>query len=193
MYHDYLILGGAGLVGLQVCRHIATDLSPRRIVVASLYEREAREACEILEREFGDKMSFVPAWGDLFVPTPMAEKPRKELVADPASRKRLLDWLYGDFDAAYRQTHLVNLIRLHRPEVIVDAVNTATGLSYQNVFDGAAKVLDWMGDGTYAPEGVSDLEQFLLSQSVPQLIRHVRFLHRATTEYSTRVYVNALE
>ena len=36
MYHDYLILGGAGLVGLQVCRHIMMSMQPRRIVVASL-------------------------------------------------------------------------------------------------------------------------------------------------------------
>ena len=39
MYHDFLIFGGAGLVGLQVCRHIITQLNPRRIVVASLKER----------------------------------------------------------------------------------------------------------------------------------------------------------
>ena len=39
MYHDYLILGGAGLVGLQVCRHIVMSMQPRRIVVASLLLR----------------------------------------------------------------------------------------------------------------------------------------------------------
>jgi hypothetical protein len=190
MYKDYLILGGAGLVGLQVCRHIATSLEPRRIVVASLLEAESRPACEALEREFGSGIAFVPAWGDLFVPAAMASRPRRELLADPKSRRELLAWLYGDFDAAFHATHLVRLIRLHRPEVIVDSVNTATGLSYQNVFDGAAKVLDWLDpSGAFAADGVADLEQFLLSQSVPQLVRHVRFLARATTEYGTRVYV----
>ena len=48
MYHDYLILGGAGLVGLQVCRHIVMSMQPRRIVVASLFEHEAQQACEVL-------------------------------------------------------------------------------------------------------------------------------------------------
>jgi hypothetical protein len=188
-YNDYLILGGAGLVGLQVCRQITLQLRPRRIVVASLLEKEARAATEQLEREFGDGVAFVPAWGDLFVPAAMAGKPRRELLGDKESRKALLDWLYGDFDAAYAQTHLVHLIRLHRPEVIVDAVNTATGLSYQNVFEGAAKVMEWLGPDGYRADGTADLEQFLLSQSVPQLVRHVRFLHRATTEYGTRVYL----
>ena len=43
MYHDFLILGGAGLVGLQVCRHIIFNMQPRRIVVASLFKQEAIE------------------------------------------------------------------------------------------------------------------------------------------------------
>ncbi len=84
----------------------------------------------------------------------------------------------------------MHLIRQHRPEVVVDCVNTATGLSYQDVFDGAAKVREWLGeDGGIAAQGAADVETFLLSQSVPQLIRHVRFVHRATTEYGTKVYL----
>ena len=191
MYHDFLILGGAGLVGLQVCRHIVQKLDPRRIVVASLYQREAEEACSILEDEYGDRIAFVPAWGNLFVPTEFAGVGRKDLLGDMASRRRLLAALYDEFDDAYRHNHLVQLIRQHRPEVIVDCVNTATGLSYQDVFDGSAKVRSWLKDDGvgFDDAGTEDLEAFLLSQSVPQLIRHVRFLHRATTEYQTRVYL----
>ena len=56
MYKDYLILGGAGLVGLQVCRHIVRRLEPTRIVVASLFRHEAEDAVaksERLARHFG--------------------------------------------------------------------------------------------------------------------------------------------
>lgn len=189
MYHDFLILGGAGLVGLQVCRQILFNLKPRRIVVASLLESEALAACARLEREFGDAVAFVPAWGNLFVPKDMAHLPRGAILADSKLRGSLLRALYDDYEESYRQNHLVHLIRTHRPEVIVDCVNTATGFSYQDVFDGAAKVRGWIGEKGYSADGVADLETFLLSQSVPQLIRHVRFLHQASTEYATKVYV----
>ncbi|MDP2316188.1 MAG: hypothetical protein Q8P41_25040 [Pseudomonadota bacterium] len=189
MYHDFLILGGAGLVGLQVCRQILFNLKPRRIVVASLLEAEAIAACARLEREFGDAVAFVPAWGNLFVPREMANLPRGAILADPKLRGKLLNALYDDFEESYRANHLVNLIRTHRPEVIVDCVNTATGFSYQDVFDGAAKVRGWISEKGVGAEGVADIETFLLSQSVPQLIRHVRFLHQASTEYATKVYV----
>jgi hypothetical protein len=191
MYHDYMILGGAGLVGLQVCRHIVNRLDPRRIVVASLFPHESEAACAALEDEFGDRIAFVPASGNLFVPTQFAESGRKELLQDVAARRTLLQALYDDFEEAYRTNHLVRMIRQHRPEVIVDCVNTATGLSYQDVFDGSAKVRSWLGESSesFDDRGTQDLETFLLSQSVPQLIRHVRFVHRATTEYQTRVYL----
>jgi hypothetical protein len=189
MYHDFLILGGAGLVGFQVCRQILLNLKPRRIVVASLLEDEATKACERLEREFGDAVAFVPAWGNLFVPRDMAHLARGKILADAGQRRRLLAAVYDDYEEAYRQNHLVHLIRTHRPEVIVDCVNTATGFSYQDVFDGAAKVRGWISDGGFDKKGVEDLEGFLLSQSVPQVIRHVRFLHQASSEYGTAVYV----
>jgi hypothetical protein len=189
VYHDFLILGGAGLVGLQVCRQILMNLKPRRIVVASLLESEAAAACARLEREFGDSVAFVPAWGNLFVPREMCNTSRGQILADAGLRTKLLNAVYDDYEDAYRNNHLVHLIRTHRPEVIVDCVNTATGFSYQDVFDGAAKVRGWISDKGYSTDGVLDLETFLLSQSVPQLIRHVRFLHQASSEYGTQVYV----
>ena len=189
MYTDYLILGGAGLVGTQVVRHIVKALRPHRMLIASLLEHEARAACERHESEFGKSISFVPVWGNLFVPTELAHLPRRTLLEDDGHRRHLLDTVYGDFEGAYQSNHLVTMLRDYQPQVVVDAVNTATGISYQDTFDGAAKVREWIGADGYATEGVRDLETFLLSQSLPQLIQHVRFVQRATHEYGTAVYL----
>lgn len=188
MYKNYLILGGAGLVGFQVCRQLVVKVAPSTIVVASLLQSEAEEACKMLQAEFGDNIAFVPAWGNLFVPTEMANTSRHELMSNPSKRGRLMELLYGDFEASYTCNHLTELVRTHKPDVIVDCVNTATGLSYQNVFDGAKKVLQSAQAGANS-ELLPDVERFLLSQSVPQLIRHVRIVHRATTDNDTKVYV----
>ncbi|MCP4806024.1 MAG: hypothetical protein GY913_34450 [Proteobacteria bacterium] len=189
MYRDFLILGGAGLVGTQVVRKIVKTFGAHRIVVGSLFEQEAVAACQKFERQFGTGVSFVPEWGDLFLPSELSTTRRAELLADTSKRAALLNSLYGDFEEAYRDNQLVKLIRRHRPDVMVDCVNTATGLSYQDVFDGAAKVRERIGPDGFDTSHTKDLETFLLSQSVPQLIRHVRFIHRATIEYKTKVYL----
>lgn len=189
MYKDYLVLGGAGLVGTQVVRHIVRSLQPRRIVVCSLKEDEAERACEAHRSEFGDSVSFVPAWGNLFVPQSMSELSRGDILTDDHLRKTLLDAVYGDYQASFEENHLVGLIRRYRPEVVIDAVNTATAFSYQDVFDGVAKVRSWIGDKGFESKGTADLETFLLSQSTPQLIRHVRFVHSATRKYGVSAYL----
>ncbi len=189
MYNDFLILGGAGLVGLQVCRHIVRQLNPRRIVVASLLQSEAHSAVQQLQEEFGETVSFIPISGNLFVPADLSHTPRRELMEDPSLRRRLLSALFDDFETAYKENNLAEIIRTHRPDVVVDCVNTATGLSYQDVFDGSAKVRGWLSKDGFDTKGVVDLEALLLSQSTPQIIRHVRILHRATTECETKVYL----
>src|SRR6185503_16880858 len=97
MFRDYLVLGGAGLVGLQVCRRIASELTAARIVVASLLEAESREAVARLQKEF-PLVAFVPVWGNLFVPDELASAPRSQALADPVVRRRLLEAVYGDFE-----------------------------------------------------------------------------------------------
>jgi hypothetical protein len=62
-------------------------------------------------------------------------------------------------------------------------------LSYQDVFDGSVKVRGWIDEGGFDKKGIADLEALLLSQSTPQIIRHVRILHRATSEFNTKVYL----
>jgi hypothetical protein len=189
MYSDFLILGGAGLVGLQVCRHIAQRLEPRRIVVASLQQQEANDAIAQLQQEFGDAVEFVAVSGNLFVPTDLAHTHRHALLEDDALRRRLLSALFDDFENAFRENHLAEIIRTNKPDVIVDCVNTATGLSYQDVFDGSAKVRGWISGEGFDGAGIVDLEALLLSQSTPQIIRHVRILHRVTSETGTKVYL----
>ena len=85
----------------------------------------------------------------------------QELLIFCKTRRRLLKSLYDEFENAYQENHLVRLIKRHRPEVIVDCVNTATGLSYQDVFDGAAKVREWIKDDNFDAKGIPDLETFV--------------------------------
>ena len=46
-----LILGGAGLVGLQVARRVARELAPSKIIISSRYSYEANEAVRLLKKE----------------------------------------------------------------------------------------------------------------------------------------------
>lgn len=202
--HDrvFLILGGGGMIGFQAARRICANLDPATVVLVSLYQKEVREAVSALQKEFPD-VHLVGFWGDVFVRSEFNRSDRQQrlrrsdLIADPERRTELYDDLFGDTDAAYERSQLAQLILEYRPDVIVDAINTATAISYQDIYTAsrlARRDLDAYLAAEQPAEGLLDpmvqsMETLLISQYVPQLIRHVIFTNRAMREAGTRLYI----
>jgi len=91
---------------------------------------------------------------------------------------------------------LAQLIHTHRPDVIVDSINTATAISYQDVYTAsvvAKNEFEALAAGAASPPAPAAaqraLDVLLISQSVPQLVRHVLVIHRAMSEAGTRLYL----
>lgn len=201
----FLILGGAGLVGKQIAHRVATDtnLSPRKIVIASLFSQEVENALAELGKAIADpSIEWVGEHGNIFVRREYAEANPKELLEDPTHRETLFADLFDTIEDAYEHSHLVNIMRKHRPDVIIDSVNTATAISYQNVYTASNQarkhILDLLGsirtgelqyDNPSIDKTVQVLYELLLSQSLPELIRHVFLLNRAMVEVGTRLYL----
>ena len=196
-----LVLGGAGMVGTQIVREMARELEPERIVVASLFRGEVREFLHDMRREFCN-IDFAGAWGDVFVRDEFMDEYRRRLMMSRTRRDALYQDLFGGLEGAYERSGLVQLIRQYKPDVIVDCINTATAISYQDIeslskqthdlLDQLDQIVDHQDLEALATLG-RDLEQnvssLLISQSLPQLIRHVQLIHRAMSECGTRLYL----
>jgi hypothetical protein len=108
-----------------------------------------------------------------------------ELHDHPIRRKELLDDIYGDLESAYDRSHMVHLLRKHTPNIVVDAINTATGLSYQNTFHAATRLqqaIEAKQNGSNRSFLTESAQDLLLAQSVPNLVRHVTMLAKAAKE-----------
>jgi hypothetical protein len=203
MRETFLILGGGGMVGLQIARRIANDLSPRKIIIASLYEEEVQQALNELRTMFTQNdIEFEGFWGDVFVRGQFTDRPRKELLEKDSHREGLFADLFEPLDQAYARSQLVQLILQHQPNVIVDSINTATAISYQDAYSAsivAKRSFDGLLEkGSKEPSAISAtdwkqakfaFENLLLSQSIPQLTRHVLLLNQAMREVGTRLYL----
>ena len=196
-----LILGGAGLVGAQIAHQVARDLKPSTIVIASLYQKEVRDLTHELRKEF-PSVTFVELWGNIFVRAEFAKEDRSELIESPTRRLKLYEDLFGPLDEVYERSTLSQTVRKYHPNIIIDCVNTASGISYQDVYTNSIEVRAALD---FVEERINDrdlkqiwgnrkkiertLETLLVSQSIPQLIRHTQLLYRAMVEAGTRVYV----
>ncbi|HKV37839.1 MAG TPA: hypothetical protein VJX67_01405, partial [Blastocatellia bacterium] len=126
----------------------------------------------------------------------------RDAARNPERRRALYDDLFGPLDAAYENSMLVQAIREHQPDVIIDSINTASGISYQDVYTNSIEIrnaLDFVDERVSAgdfdavrqkrSEFQQSVEMLLVSQSVPQLIRHLQLLYLAMVEVGTGVYI----
>jgi len=180
-----LILGGYGLVGQAVARRLLQE-QPREMTLLSLHRHEAEEATESLQSEaLGTALQA--AWGDVFAFTDVKDRPRREVFDDHALRRRLIESLIEPLsDAAVAHYYLYQLVTERRPDIIVDAVNTATGIAYQDIYKTSRNAYQVLKDGGDLRES---LETLLVADYVPQLIRHVQVLYQAMVKAGTRAYV----
>jgi hypothetical protein len=234
-----LILGGYGLVGMQIARTLARSGEPGKIVLASLRRDEAEAAAAQLASEF-PALEVVCCHGNLFVREEFSHLSRPDLLSSDARIRQLYEDSFGTLRASEpsnisNECLLVKVIRRYRPDVIVDAVNTATGISYQDVKSSTERVFKFHDSTTRrlaglssellaraeggdpeavsaaieglrelkrdyderlgiedAGEGLENRRQMyvqLISQIVPQLVRHVVLLHKVCQEVGTRVYL----
>jgi hypothetical protein len=180
-----LILGGFGLVGQAVGRRLLRE-SPRELILLSLRRGEAEDAAASLAAE-SPGTEVVPVWGDIFTLTDLKDRDRKEVFADPSSRRRLIQRLIEPLsDGAVAEYFLYDIVTARRPDVIIDAVNTATGIAYQDVYRTSQIGYQALISGGDLRES---LESLLLTDYIPQLIRHVQVLYRAMVEAGTGAYL----
>ena len=195
-----LVLGGYGLVGLAVCRRLL-ERQPARLVVASLRREEAETGAAQLRAEFpalADRIRI--AWGDILLRAEWQAgdagiHPRQLVLADGVKRRRLVGDILDELNEDILSSSLLfQLVTGSAPgldapaHIVVDCVNTATAVAYQNVFQTARRLEDRIArqEATDWPE---EVERLLASLYVPQLVRHMQILYEAMLRAGTQAYL----
>ncbi len=185
------------MVGRAVCRELL-DQAPRCIVLASFSEHETRAALTTLEEEFAHLRRFNPGlpevelrgeWGNLFVRDTYSHCHFNDILAQPEGRATLIEDTFVPLQQkTLERMTLYQIITRNRPDIIVDAVNTATGIAYCDVFAQARNVWGQLkaSDGPPSRESV---EQLMCASYIPQLIRHVEILYRSMVKVDTKAYI----
>jgi hypothetical protein len=188
-----LVLGGWGLVGSAVCRQMMPE-KPKRIIVTSLLEHEAKEAVVLLRSEYpkAGKNFFVPWWGNIFVRHTLKDTPRDAILQNPEDRGMLIDDLLDELTMpVLERSSIYQLLQQFKPDIVVDCINSATAIAYQDLFHVAREVRKALRASKSGK--VSNLhdhtERLLATLYMPQLIRHVQILYRTMQLVGTTTYV----
>ncbi|MFB0517163.1 MAG: short-chain dehydrogenase, partial [Candidatus Neomarinimicrobiota bacterium] len=187
-----LVLGGYGMVGMAVCRRLAAE-KPAELIIASLLEGEALAAVEQLQPEVNE-VRLTPIWGNIFVRDSLKDLTREEILNSPEHRARLIaDVMEPLDDDIMEHSTLHQIISRHQPHVIIDAVNSATGLAYQDVYHSyymVNKELNSAREQATLTEGfISEVEKLMATLYTPQIIRHIQLLYTSMIANNTGIYI----
>jgi hypothetical protein len=180
-----LVLGGYGLVGSAVCRELL-QRAPREVQIHSLRLEESERAREELAADAPGPLGTVlsVSAGDIFG---LAGAGGAGAGEPDSRRARIWAELKPLEDRDLASFLLYRLLVESRPDVVVDCVNTATGIAYGDIFSAASELFQQLGQPGAATTDVA--ERLLDALYMPRLIRHLQILYRGLTEAATRVYV----
>lgn len=184
-----LVLGGWGLVGSAIIQRLMR-YEPARVIVTSLRREEAEEAVAHLRRQFSllPAETFVPWWGNIFVRTEWKDLSREELLSDPERRRELLNDTLGELsESMLRRQALYDLLMTYQPDAVIDCVNTATAIAYQDIYSMGMQL--WRNIAAGVAPSAEEVERLLTSLYVPQLVRHLQILHHSLRDAKVRVYL----
>jgi hypothetical protein len=192
-----LVIGGWGLVGSAICRRFM-DENPRRMVVTSLTRGEAEEAVRALRQEFphAGRGFFVPWWGNIFVREQLKDLSREVILGNRKFREMIIEDMLDELTGSVLlRSALYRMTQRYRPDIVVDCVNSATAIAYQDIFQSSREVLAEVQSTRKrrARKNITSMlektERLLCTLYVPQLIRHVQLLYRSMQDAGTSIYV----
>jgi hypothetical protein len=188
-----LVLGGAGLVGQSVVRKLIEE-GASKIVIASLFQHEAEDFIADLKKEYpASSTTLYAEGGNIFVRESLKNLSRTELLDNAVNRRVFLTDVIGALtDDVLKSSALYKMLDKYKPDIIIDSINSATAIAYQDIFSASQDVVGLLHESTQGND-TADLiaasEKLLATQYTPQLIRHVQILLSAMKNADTKFYL----
>lgn len=189
-----MIFGGWGLVGQAIAKQLLEE-EPSELIVTSLRENEAEEIHTILESHPLNKgTKVVSVHGDLFVREELSNMSKAEIYASPDRVGTMIHDIYDDLGPdIIHNSKLYQIMDAHKPQIVLDCINTATAFAYQNVYQVVAELraeIEELRKGKSADNTLIDtVEKIIATLYIPQLIRHVQILIESMHQAETKLYL----
>jgi len=189
-----MIFGGWGLVGQAIAKQLLEE-QPSEMVVTSLRKNEAAEIQAILENHPLNKGTrIVSVHGDLFVREELSQMSKADIYTKLEQVELMIHDIYDDLGPDIIQnSKLFQVMEAHKPQILIDCINTATAFAYQNVYQIVAELRAEINEirkgKTVDNTLIGTVERIISTLYIPQLIRHIQILIESMRQAETRLYL----
>ncbi len=189
-----LIFGGWGLVGQAIAKQLLEE-QPSEMIVTSLRENEAAEIKSILENHpLNNGTRIISVHGDLFVRNDLSNLSKADIYSNVDQVELMIHDIYDDLGPdIINSSKLYQIMELHKPQILIDCINTATAFAYQNVYQIVAELRAEINEIRKGKQDnnklIETVERIISTLYIPQLIRHVQILIESMRQAETLLYL----
>ena len=179
-----VLIIGAGHVG-EACAFKLIEQGIEKIILHTLTEKESCEVATRIEPYAKGKTEVVKSWGDVLLPTVLANKSKKEIVSSKKDSSLLLSYYFDPLsDEIVKKSFLYKLAEKIKPDIIIDSTNTATMVGYtDDPYSLPRKIINDEN------KKENTLINLLLSNPIAPLIRFVQVLKKIMDDINIDSYV----
>ncbi|HEV8537480.1 MAG TPA: short-chain dehydrogenase, partial [Bacteroidota bacterium] len=138
------------------------------------------------------KTFFTPWWGNIFVRNTLKDVRREDILGNDKTRAMLIGDMLDELnEEVLQRSTIFQLMKKYKPAIVIDCINSATAIAYQDIFQSARNVLRQMrkpGNG-HGESLRTATEHLLCTLYTPQLIRHVQLLYRSMHKSGSKIYM----
>lgn len=186
-----LVLGGYGLVGNAVARQLIPE-KPKKVIITSLKSEEAEEEIAQLKKEFSELPDdfFSAWWGNIFTRAEFKDEDRISLLNSSEKRKIIMRDIMEELDEEIlKASAIYNMLMEFKPDIIIDCINSATGIAYQDIYSTYRGIKKTMEKKESIDSLISETEKMICTLYIPQIIRHVQLFYSSMNAAGTKIYV----
>lgn len=174
---DTILIIGTGQIGKATLFRLLQK-RPKKVIVHNLTQQESRDCIKLFRSSFKNT-KFIESHGNIFMPHAQKDLTREELSVHS---REVIEYFYSELNEdLLKQSSIYHLVSKHRPDVIIDAVNSATvlGTAY-NPEKGKEKFEKAPG---------KCCEELMANDFVTKLINFVSSLKYALEKFPVKRYI----
>lgn len=184
-----ILIIGAGQIGEACAVRFAKD-EPKEIILHTLIKEEATQAIKNVQDKVTKKTKLTISWGNMLVPKELIYTKREELLLNNEKFEKLINYYYDNLsERLLESSALYAIIKKWKPNVIIDAVNTATVVGYLD--DPYSLPRSVMGDfrNKNDIDWQYQCKKILSSTIIPSLIRFTQVIQKSLFDFKIDSYI----
>ena len=177
MKNDCILFIGTGQIGQAILSKVL-ERGVKKVVIHNLTQKRSEDVCKRFSKRYPET-KFIMSYGNIFMPYKLKDLDNRDYYSKSAE---IIDYFYKEInEERIKEATITTLIDKYRPEIVIDAINSATVLG--NAYNPEYKRKEYLSNP-------SECSKMLMADDyTTKIINFIYSLKYSIEKYNVKRYV----